>query len=271
MATWEEMINGGNPVDIVNQRHKALMEKRQAENIARMRAANPGYLPGGAMPGSQQGFQRFAPPSVMDNKDEWLESQFAMADEHLGGPGDPAAAAQAAQAAATGGMSQGGGEGEISGGRTFGGMSMGDMPNALSSAINNAQGLTPAQAAGLSFMFPNFAPLIAPAIMSPELESSLNELSGMIRGGTIPDLGSLSESHISPDILGLPGVGLGGSGGIGSDGTAPGDDSSGGFGGFGDDTSEADNPGSTGDGGGSGSGDAEGAGANDGPDSGGSF
>jgi len=228
MATWEEMVNGTldpntgqynpyNPVTAVSERHKALMEQRQAENIARMQAANPGYLPGGNMQGSGQGFQQFAPPSVMANKDAWLESSMNMANENMS-PTDPVAQAQAA----TGGLStQGGmGGGQIgSPEQAFGGVPFGDMPDALTSAISNAQGLTPGLAAGMSFMFPSLSQVFAANTMSQDTMEALGELSGMLEGGTIPDANALPESllnfsdEIDPSTLQGVGIDFGGGGG----------------------------------------------------------
>jgi len=224
MATWEEILNQSyNPVNSVRDRHQALMEKRQAENIARMRAANPGFQVGGNMPAMQQGFQQFAPPNISGGQDDWLKTQFEMANEHLGGFGVQQQPAAQDPTGGMGGMGNpngpnGSGEGpQSNGGRSFGGVNFGDMPDPLASAIGNAQGLTPGQAQALSFMAgPLFSPLIEGITMSPETESALSELSSMLESGTIPDMNKLQETklfdepEISKIIDAAPGVGLGG-------------------------------------------------------------
>ena len=91
MATWEDMLNTSyNPVYAERERHKRLVEQRKAENLAKMQAANPGFLPGGMGQTNQPQFQQFTQPSVMANKDDWLASQHEMASEHFGGAADPA-------------------------------------------------------------------------------------------------------------------------------------------------------------------------------------
>ena len=179
MATWEEMINGTyNPVNAVNERHQQLLNQRQAANLQRMQAANPGFQAGGygmpaqypmndpripndprqplQMPVNQQ-FQQFGPPSIAANQDEWLKSQFDLAGEHLGGIGDPeAAAAVAAQAGGPIGGGQGGasdGPNNTGDGRTFGGVPFGSLDQETQDAINNAQGLSPSMATALSLAF----------------------------------------------------------------------------------------------------------------------
>ena len=48
MATWQQMLDRNyNPVNAVSERHKALLEKRKAENLARMQRSNPWLRPGG--------------------------------------------------------------------------------------------------------------------------------------------------------------------------------------------------------------------------------
>lgn len=238
MATWEDMMNPNySSVTTVRDRHQALMDKRQAENMARMQAANPGYLPGGQMPGQSQGFQRFGPPTVMSNQDEWLKTQFAMADEHLGGAGDPAATAQAAQAAATGGMGNAGqGGGELGGNR---GGSPND-PLGFNDFGPNT-GLSPGLAAVGGFLLgPQLSPLMGGLVMTEDQQQQAINEWGNFNAPNDPVVGAFNalgdftkESQLADNPDGfakLPGVGLpnkDGGKGIGSDGTAPGDDAPG--------------------------------------------
>jgi hypothetical protein len=272
MATWQDMIEGYrdpvtgeysqyNPVTAVTDRHNALMEKRQAENLARMQAANPGYGVGGT-PMSQQQFQQFGPPSVMANQDEWLETQFSMANQHLGGGQTPetAAATQTGGMPTPAGWDRGGGSGPSAPGS-------GRAQDGLDAAVQGFNGFTPEQAGYINAIV---GPLAVPFTTKNTMNANMMDaLEGVETfrdtfPDAIVDFNALPENLVDFDTSVLGGVGLG-SDGIGVDGSAPADDTGQStVGGFNDSQQDADNPGSTG---GSGSGGNGNAGGNTGGES----
>ena len=274
MATWEEMLNGTyNPVNAVNERHQQLLNQRQAANIQRMQAANPGFQVGGygnqapmnfsgpmdfggpvqynpaapstptqfqplpqpqaptGRPPNQfnpQGVTPFNPPSVSANQDEWLKSQFDLAGEHLGGIGDPeAAAAVAAQA----GGPIGGGQGGAS-----------DGPGGNNTNSENDSGWSYGNFIDEDSIFGILAPGVVKAIngftanqnalVDKNLEEAFNPYSiddqygfmnpgpppptnqeiedSMFNFGVLTELEQLDEDDLSRVIDNAPGVGLGG-------------------------------------------------------------
>ena len=91
MATWEEILAADYiPVTSMREQHQQKMEQRKAENLARMQAANPGFLPGGLANPANNQYQQFAPPSVMANQSSWLGSQREVAEQLWGSPTTPA-------------------------------------------------------------------------------------------------------------------------------------------------------------------------------------
>ena len=77
MATWEEMLSANyNPVTSLRER----FTQREAENLARMQQANPGY---GTNPGMPQ-YQQFTSPSS-GSQDDWLETQRNLFNEQFVG------------------------------------------------------------------------------------------------------------------------------------------------------------------------------------------
>ena len=201
-----------------------------------MQAANPGFQTGGygmpaqypindpripndprqplQMPANQQ-FQQFGPPSIAANQDEWLKSQFDLAGEHLGGIGDPeAAAAVAAQA----GGPIGGGQGGASDGPGGGGFNPSD-PMGFND-FGPETGISEATATALSAVL---GPLATPAINSmtmteKEEQEAFDRWSAFDQEddpivaafNDLAELGFTEESMLADNPEGLAGVGLGG-------------------------------------------------------------
>lgn len=83
MSSWQDYLDGVNPIDTVRGRHEELMKQRQAENLARMQAANPGYGQGGFGNIQQQQFTQYGPPTLHDNSAEWLQTQRNLYGENI--------------------------------------------------------------------------------------------------------------------------------------------------------------------------------------------
>jgi len=194
MATWEEILNQSyNPVNSVRDRHQALMEQRQAENIARMRAANPGFQVGGNMPAMQQGFQRYQQPSPFNTpsgQDDWLKTQFEMANEHLGGFGVQQQPAAQDPTGGMGGMGNANGRNNSSDGPqsnnnngrdAFGPSGMPSDYSGYDAALAGVAGIPEGFKTGLNAISPNLLGPVANMFQTqtPEMKTLYGELTDM--------------------------------------------------------------------------------------------
>lgn len=271
MATWEEILAADyNPVTHMREQHQEKMAKRKAENLARMQAANPGFLPGGLANPDNNQYQQFASPSVMSNQASWLGSQREVGEQLWGSSTNPDTPPNAA--VGTNGTYTPQGAFQASNGPNSAGVSGGisDAPQGFQDAYGAVAGGIPAGFhAGLMAIDPIIGGLLTP-FRQTEADAALQQdLDSMVESlGGYPDIGALPESHISPDI---PGVGLP-SGMTGGNGTGGNADNSGFGGGGGQAISEGNQgaAGNEGPGQGNGSGGSAGAGAGGNANGGGS-
>lgn len=232
MATWEEILAANfNPVTAAREKHQELIEKRKAENLARMQAANPGFMPGGYANPTNVQFQQFGPPSVMTNQDEWLLTQQQMASEHFGGAGDPSTPAPAAPAAASSfGGRDGRGEGAPGGSGAYSGVGPAQFGDTMMAGVHPALGFMLGPVVN---PFANYA-MQNNQLFAANTAAEAAELSAMQEAGISTNVNDLPESILSLDSI--PGVGLpgtntsavggasgGSSGGAGSAGSGTGE------------------------------------------------